>query len=154
MTFWPNGISGSGDGSDLAKALGGAWPAYSYAGYSPTFMINSGWYLALAFTPNKTGAIQLVANSSYGDGGTISLSTVAGALTRDAAGAICVLTRGSNNSLYVSTVVGSVCQVQQGVTYYVNIADVDALGNNLCFKGQANSCASSTLSYTLYTSGH
>lgn len=152
MTFWPNGVSGSGDSSDLAKALGGSWPTYSFAGYSPTFTINSGFYIAMAFTPDKPGAIQLVANPSYGDGGTISLSTIPGALTRGSAGSICVLTRGSNNSLYVSTVAGSVCQVQHGVTYYVNIADVDTFGNNLCFKSTPNSCSSSTLSYTLYTS--
>lgn len=154
MTVWPNGASYGGDATDLGKVLNGSsFPAFAYAGYSPTFTVNSGSYIALAFTPKAQGAFQLAANPSYGDGGTISLSTVPGALTRDAAGAICVLNRGSNNSLYVSTIAGSICQVQAGTTYFVNISDVDTLGNNLCFKGMPNTCASSTLSYTVYTSG-
>lgn len=152
MTFWPNGISGSGNASDLAKALGGSWPTYSYAGYSPTFSIDSGYYLSLKFVPTSPGAIQLSANQSYGDGGTISLSTIPGALTARQPGAICVLNRGGSNSLYVSTVAGTACQVTIGTTYYVNFADVDSIGTPLCFNGKPNTCSSSTVSYTLYTS--
>jgi hypothetical protein len=32
------------------------------------------------------------------------------------------------------------------------MADVDTLGNNLCYGGKANTCGTSLVSYTLYTS--
>jgi len=153
MNVWPGGTSYSGALTDLGTVLGGKnFPTYSYAGYSPTFTITSGYYIALAFTPAASGAIQFSANPSYGDGGVISLATQPGSLMQGSPGVICSLTRGGNNSLYVATTAGSICQVQAGTTYYVNIADVDTLGNNLCYGGKANTCGTSLVSYTLYTS--
>jgi len=153
MNVWPGGTSYSGALTDLGTVLGGKnFPTYSYAGYSPTFTITSGYYIALAFTPAASGAIQFSANPSYGDGGIISLATQPGSLMQGSPGVICSLTRGGNNSLYVATAAGSICQVQAGTTYYVNIADVDTLGNNLCYGGKANTCGTSLVSYTLYTS--
>ena len=151
MVVLPSGING-GIGFSLADVLGGSWPRYSGAGYSATWTVNAGYYVALSFVPTVSGAIQLAANPSYGDGGIISLSTVPGALSRDAAGAICVLARGGNNSLYVTTDQSLPCHVTIGQTYYINFADVDSIGNNLCYKGRPANCGSSTISYTLYTS--
>jgi len=153
MNVWPGGTSYSGPLTDLGAVLGGKnFPTYSYAGYSPTFTITSGYYIALAFTPTASGAIQFSANPSYGDGGVISLATQPGSLMQGSPGVICSLTRGGNNSLYVASAAGSICQVQAGTTYYVNLADVDTLGNNLCYGGKANTCGTSLVSYTLYTS--
>jgi len=153
MNVWPGGTSYSGALTDLGAVLGGKnFPTYSYAGYSPTFTITSGYYIALAFTPAASGAIQFSANPSYGDGGVISLATQPGSLMQGSPGVICSLTRGGNNSLYVASAAGSICQVQAGTTYYVNMADVDTLGNNLCYGGKANTCGTSLVSYTLYTS--
>ena len=154
VNVWPGPIAGyQGALTDLGAVLGNkSFPTYAYAGYSPTFSIQSGYYVSLAFTPAASGAFQLTANPSYGDGGIISLSTQPGALVQGSAGAICVFTRGTNNSLYVATTAGSVCQVQAGTTYYINMADIDTQGNSLCFQGRANTCASSLLSYTIYTS--
>lgn len=153
MNVWPGGTSYTGALTDLGTVLGGKnFPTYSYAGYSPTFTITSGYYIALAFTPAASGAIQFSANPSYGDGGVISLATQPGSLMQGSPGVICSLTRGGNNSLYVATAAGSICQVQAGTTYFVNIADVDTLGNNLCYGGKANTCGTSLVSYTLYTS--
>ncbi len=153
MNVWPAGTAYNGALTDLGTVLGGkTFPTFSYAGYSPTFSIASGYYVALAFTPTVSGAIQFSANPSYGDGGVISLATQPGSLMQGSTGVICSLTRGGNNSLYVSTTAGSICQVQAGTTYFINFADVDTQGNNLCYGGKANTCASSLVSYTLYTS--
>lgn len=146
-----SGVSGGFDVSDLGRVLGGtAWPRYTYSGYSPTFQIQSGYYIALAFTPTSAGNIQWTANQSYGDGGTISLSTQPGQLTA-ASGAICALSRGAGNGMYVSTANG-ICRVSVGTTYYINLADVDAAGNSLCWNGRPNTCAESSVSYTIYPS--
>lgn len=141
-----------GDVYDLAKLLGGPWPTYNYSGYSPTFQIDAGKYIALQFTPTSSGAIQFSANMSYGDGGTISVSTQPGSLTYGSPGVVCALSRGASNGIYISTA-GGVCTVKIGTTYYLNLADVDTFGNNLCYNGKPNTCFSSTVSYTIYTAG-
>ena len=151
VVIMPSGTAGGSDASDLGRVLGDStWPSYNYSGYSPTFTIQSGYYLALAFTPTSAGNIQFTANQSYGDGGTISLSTRPGQLTA-ASGAICALSRGASNGLYISTSAG-ICRVSIGTTYYINLADVDAAGNNLCWNGRPNTCAASSVSYTIYPS--
>lgn len=151
MTVWPSGQSYGGPATDLGTVLGGSsWPRYNYSGYSPTYTVSSGYYISLAFTVTSPGAFQMSANPSYGDGGTISLSKTPG-LMSTASGAICALARGGANGIYISTAAG-VCTVTQGGTYYLNMADVDTFGNNLCHNGRPGTCADSPISYTIYTS--
>ena len=148
----PTTTSYNGPLTDLGTVLGNTtFPSYAYAGKSPTFVIQSGYYVSLAFTPQTTGTFNLAANVSYGDGGISSLSTVPGGLTRGAPGVICALSYNSSNNLIVSTLPTS-CQVTVGQTYYVNFADTDINGTALCYGGAAGSCGTSLVSYTLYTS--
>jgi hypothetical protein len=148
----PNAGTYSGNETDLGVVLGNkTYPAYSYTGSSPTFQITSGYYVALSFVPTATGAIQFVSNPSYGDGGTISLSTFPGGLTRGAAGVVCSLSYGASNSMYISQT-SQICPVKAGQTYYLNLADVDINGNNMCYGSSSGTCTSSFVSYTLYTS--
>jgi len=135
---------------DLGSVLGAsAFPTFKYAGYSPTFVIKKGFYVSLAFTPQVAGSFQLVANTSYGDGGTITLSTSPGVLTKGSANSICVLNANASNSLYVSTS-PTTCKVNIGTTYYINFADTNINGDDLCYNGVAGTCSESTVSYTLY----
>lgn len=146
----PSTIGGNDALIDLGTVLGNSsFPAYKYAGYSPTFTIQSGYYVALAFKPAVSGAFQLVANTSYGDGGTISLSTTPGGLTRGAQGVICVQNFNASNSLFVSTSSGA-CRVTVGTTYYINFADTNINGDSLCYNDAPGACSQSTVSYTLY----
>jgi hypothetical protein len=141
----PNGVT------DLGAVLGNtSFPKYSYNGYSPTFTITSGYYIAMAFTPTTTGSMQFTANTSWGHAGAISLSTSPGGLTKGASGVICAYNSGVP-TIYISTTSGGgACVVNVGTTYYINIADTDANGSRLCWNGTANSCSVSTVSYTLY----
>ncbi|MFT3790117.1 MAG: hypothetical protein QM741_03375 [Rudaea sp.] len=152
MSVYPGPINTySGALTDLGTVLNGTtFPKFGYSGYSPTFTIASGSYIALAFTPTTTGTVQLSANTSYGDGGIISLSTVPGALISGQTGVICSLTRGGSNSLAFGTSSG--CTVQVGTTYYVNMTDMDTSGNYLCYSGSKNTCSTSLLAYTVYVS--
>ena len=148
----PKSDTYSGDLTDLGTVLGNtSYPRYAYAGFSPTIQIQSGYYVALAFTPNATGAVQFSANVSYGDGGTIAVSTTPGGITRGATGVVCVLNYGASNGMYISTT-APICPVKAGQTYYLNFADTDANGSFLCYGGTAGACSSSVVSYTLYTS--
>jgi hypothetical protein len=143
-----------GDVFDLAQVvgMGNPWPHYSWSGYSPTFTIDSNHYIALRFTPQQPGAIQLTANGSYGDGGTISVSTVPGAFTMGDPNVVCMLSRGGANGIYITTDTnGAVCPVQVGTTYYLNFADENEMGNALCYNDMPNSCTSSLVAYTIYT---
>ncbi|HEX7917670.1 hypothetical protein [Rudaea sp.] len=150
VNIMPSSIAYNNALTDLGTVLGNSsFPAYKYAGYSPTFTIQSGYYVALAFTPQVSGAFQLVANTSYGDGGTISLSTMPGALTRGSAGAICVQNANASNSLYISTS-STTCQVTVGTTYFINFADTNINGDSLCYNSGPGTCGNSTVSYTLY----
>jgi len=133
--------------TDLGPLFGNKpFPSYIYSGQSPTFYIDSGYYVALAFTPNANGLIKFTANNSYGDGGTISLSTFAGGLTAGTPGVICASADGGLNSMIVSTLTGY-CPVKLGQTYYINFADTNANGEQLCFGGTAGACAQSRVSY-------
>jgi len=133
--------------TDLGSLFGNKpFPNYLYSGQSPTFYIDSGYYVALAFTPNANGLIKFTANNSYGDGGAISLSTFAGGLTYGAPGVICALTGGGLNSMIVSTSTG-MCRVALGQTYYINLADTNANGDQLCFGGTTGACTQSRVSY-------
>ena len=134
--------------SSLDTVLMGTYPNY-ISGFPVIQTINSGSYVALQFTPVTSGGVQFTANPSYGDGGIISLSTQPGALSASAAGAICVFSRGGSNSLYISSTNSSNCQFTAGVTYYVNFADVDVLGDSLCYNGASGTCATSKVSYTV-----
>ena len=148
MVLQPNGIGGGIVGlTDLGSLLGNkSFPNYPYSGQSLTFYIDSGYYVSLAFTPNANGLIKFTANNSYGDGGTISLSTTPGALTPGAAGVICASTYGGLNSMIVSTSTGY-CPVKLGQTYYINFADTNANGEQLCFGGTAGTCPQSRVAY-------
>lgn len=138
--------------TDLGTVLGNkTYPVYSYAGASPTFQIQSGYYVALAFVPTAAGAIQFVANASYGEAGTIAVSTMPGGITRGSPGVVCSLNFGSSNSMYISSA-ASICPVTAGQTYYINFVDTDNSGTFLCYGGSPGSCATSSVSYTLYTS--
>ncbi|MBS0591435.1 MAG: hypothetical protein JSR65_12470 [Proteobacteria bacterium] len=153
--FQPTGANNAaGPLTDLGALLGNkTFPNYLYTGTSPTFQIQAGYYVALAFTPNATGYVQFAANTSYGIGGTISLSTSPGGITPGAPGVICSLSYGGLNSLYMSTQSGN-CRVSLGQTYYVNLAGVDGGGGNACNPDSAGnistSCGSAWISYTLY----
>lgn len=149
----PSDISYVGPLTDLGTILGGKpYPSYLYSGKTPTYQINTGSYIAMAFVPNATGAMQMVANPSYGDGGTISVSLNPGGMTRGGPGVVCALAYGASNSVYVSTT-AQVCPVVAGRTYYINMADVDINGTPFCYGGAAT-CAYSYLAYTLYMGGH
>ena len=148
----PSTYSYNGPLTDLGTVLGNTtFPLYAYSGKSPTYVITSGYYVALQFTQQTTGTFNLVANNSYGNGGIISLSTVPGGLTRGAPGVICALSYNASNNLIVSTSATS-CQVSVGQTYYVNFADTDINGTAMCYGGAPGSCGTSYVSYTLYTS--
>ena len=151
MSVQPGPVAGyNGALTDLGTVLNASsFPAFAYSGYSPTYTIPSGYYIALAFTPSRSGGFQLSANGSYGDGGTISVSTTPGAITQGSPGFICGMARGGSNGLYISTA-GGVCTVTAGTPYYLNLADVDVNGNNLCYNGRPGSCTSSLVSYTMY----
>lgn len=125
------------------------WPTYNYSGYSPTISIQSGHYISLAFVPTTLSGINFSANGSYGDGGTISVSTQPGAMTQGSPGFVCGMSRNGANGVYISTQ-GGVCSVKIGTTYYLNLADVDVNGNFLCYNGRPNSCAYSLVAYTFY----
>ena len=148
----PTSNTYTGPLTDLGTVLGGKpFPTYSYSGSSPTIQIQSGYYVALAFTPNATGSFQLSADPSFGDGGTIAVSTVPGGIVRGAPNVICALPYNASNGITVSAS-SPVCPVTAGKTYYVNFADTDLYGTQLCYGGSPGSCASSVVSYTLYTS--
>jgi len=147
MTAWPVGTNYYGPLTDLGIVFGNkSFPNYSYLGQSPTFQIDSGYYISLAFTPAASGLIKFTANNSYGDGGTISLSTAPGGLTPGAPSVICAMVYGGLNSILVSTTTGS-CRVTIGQTYYINFADTNANGDQLCFGGTAGNCPQSRVSY-------
>ena len=152
MVVYPGGTGYSGNLTDLGTVLGGsAWPLYKYAGgYSPTFAINANQYIALAFTPTSSGTLHFAVNLSYGDGGIISVSTQPGSLLAGSPGLVCSFSRNGSNSPYIGTS-GSNCPVVVGRTYYLNMADMDASGNNLC-NGAMNTCSVGNVSYALYTS--
>lgn len=151
MVVYPGGTSYSGDFTDLGTVLGGSsWPLYKYAGgYSPTFAIQADHYVSLAFTPSSSGTIHFAVNLSYGDGGIISVSTQPGSLLAGSPGLVCSFSRNGSNSPYIGTS-GANCPVVTGRTYYLNLADMDASGNNLC-NGAINTCSVGNVSYALYT---
>lgn len=152
VSVQPGPVAGyNGDLTDLGKVLNDStFPTYTYSGWAPTYTINSGYYIALAFKPSVSGGFQVTANQSYGDGGTIAVSTQPGSITQGSPGYVCGMSRGGTNGLYISTA-GGVCTVTVGTTYYLNLADVDSQGNNLCYNGRAGSCTSSLVSYTIYS---
>ncbi len=110
--------------------------------------MDSGYYVELQFTPVASGMIKFTANNSYGDGGTISLSTSPGGLTAGAPGVICAAAYGGLNSLIATTSAGASCQVTVGQTYYINFADTNVNGDQLCFGGATGSCQQSAVSYS------
>jgi len=146
--MYPSGVPYYGEVTDFSAVFGNkAFPNYPYSGQAPTFFIDSGYYVSMAFTPAASGLIKFTANNSYGDGGTISLSTIPGGLTAGAPGVICAAAYGGLNSLLASTSAGN-CRVTIGQTYYLNFADTDLSGDYLCFGGLTGSCATSRVSYT------
>jgi len=147
VTMYPSGVGSTGALTDLGTIFGNkTYPNYLYSGQTPTFFIDSGSYVALAFTPVASGLIKFTANNSYGDGGTISLSTSPGGLTAGAPGVICASSYGNLNSLLVSTSSGT-CMVTMGQTYYINFADTNSNGDYLCFGGSTGACSQSRVSY-------
>lgn len=145
----PTGTGIGGDLTDLGKVLNGTWPTYNYSGYAPTFTITSGYYVSLVFIPTSSAGIQFTANQSFGDGGTITVSTQPGIMTQGSAGYICGMARGGTNGIYISTM-GGVCTVTIGKTYFLNLADTNTSGAYLCYNRPAGSCADSLVSYTFY----
>lgn len=133
---------------DLGSILGGgSWGTYKARGYPFTIAIPTGQFIAFAFTPtNATQSLQLGANTTFGDGGTISISTSPGVMTT-AAGALCSYSRNGSNNLTVLPIAGYTCSVKPNQVYYVNIADVDASGGSQCRSGAAT-CQNSSISYT------
>jgi hypothetical protein len=125
------------------------FPAYGYSGFTPTFTIASGSYVALAIHVTGPGSLQFVANSSYGVAGLISLSTVPGALTAGAAGVVCAYDRDGSNNLGASTMASSDCPLVVGQTYFVNFAGATSAGAPVCPPHQ-NGCAEVAIAYTLY----
>lgn len=125
----------------------GPFPNY-VTGYSMTPSINSGQFIALAFTPGgRGGQMQFTNDPSFGDGGVISISTQPGVFSQGAA--ICSQNYGAANSFTVGTAgTGSDCTVALGQTYYLNFAAVNQFGQNMCFNGTPNSCATSAVSYS------
>jgi len=149
VTLFPSRVGYGGALTDLGAVLGNkSFPNYLYSGQAPTMLIDSGYYVALAFTPAATGLIKFTANNSYGDGGAISLSTMPGGLTAGAPGVICAVAYGGLNSLIATTTAGASCQVTVGQTYYINFADTNSNGDNLCFGGATGSCSQSPVSYS------
>ncbi|TLY51504.1 MAG: hypothetical protein E6K53_07090 [Gammaproteobacteria bacterium] len=125
----------------------GPFPKY-VSGYSLTPSINTGQFIALAFTPgSRGGQMQFTNDPSFGDGGVISISTQPGVFSQGAA--ICSQNYGAGNSFTVGTVgTGSDCVVAAGQTYYLNFAAVNQFGQNMCFNGTPNNCATTTVSYS------
>ena len=148
VTMYPSGAGWVGALTDMSTVFGNKpFPSYLYSGQAPTFFIDSGYYVSLAFTPAASGLIKFTANNSYGDGGTISLSTSPGGLTAGTPGVICAATYGGLNSLLASTSSGS-CMVTMGQTYYINFADTNSNGDYLCFGGSTGNCSQSRVSYS------
>jgi len=147
MTLYPSSVNYYGPLTDLSPLFGNKpFPSYLYSGQSPTFTVDAGYYISLAFTPQAAGLIKFTANTSYGDGGTISLSTSPGGLTSGASGVICAASYGGLNSLLISTSSGT-CRVSVGQTYYINLADTNNNGDYLCFGGSTGACSESRVSY-------
>lgn len=149
------GLKGyTGDVTSLASVAQGSWPGYS-TGYSITPNINSGCYIALAFTPTSSGSIELTSDPSYGDAGIISLSTEPGEFSASSSNVICSMARGAANSLYITTPdMPSQCQVQIGQTYFINLQNSDSSGVPQCYGLSPFECKASQVSYSLVTSGH
>ena len=146
----PGGSSYTGPLTGLSQVYpGGTWGS-TYNGYSPTFTITSGYYVALQFTPTTSGSLKLTQNPSYGDGGILSVSTVLGSMRYGDPGIVCSLNRGGANSALISTIPGAGnCPVTVGKTYYLQFTDTDTSGSALCWNGKPNTCGTSQISYTV-----
>lgn len=119
----------SGDLSEFAEVWG-AFPG-TIIGYTADFALQPNQFVALAFVPTANHTIKLTGNQTYTDhNNTISISTTPGALL---SGALCTESRGSSNSLQISdSGMQSNCAITAGTTYYVNIANVSAVGASTC----------------------
>jgi hypothetical protein len=129
----------------LAAVLHGSWANYA-TGYSVTPEIATGSYIALAFVATSPGSVEMTNDPSFGDGGWISLSTLPGHFKSGDPAVLASLDRGAGNSLQFSSDHSIGVAIEEGTTYYVNMADVDAMGNALCFGGAAT-CTYSYVSY-------
>ncbi|MEP6938871.1 MAG: hypothetical protein ABI846_03840 [Rudaea sp.] len=142
-------LSYSGDLSSVDTLLYGTWGQYKKTqGKAFAITLASATYVSFAFTPSDaTHGLQWAANTTYGDGGTIWLSTTAGgpAINNGA----CLQSSNGSNSLLIYPFAGYNCSVVVGTKYYVNIGDVTSNGGMQCSNG-AQSCASSVISYTTY----
>lgn len=127
----------------------GSFPKY-FSGYSMTPTLNSGQFIALKFTVSAEGQMQFTNDPSFGDAGTISVSTTPGRFTT-AGGALCTQSAGASTSMLLNTpAVGpGDCNLKVGQTYYLNFAAVNSQGQNLCFNGTPNSgCGTTKVSFS------
>ena len=142
-------LSYSGDVTSVDRLLSGTWGAYKKTqGKAFSISLASGTYVSFALTPtDATHGLQWAANTTFGDGGTIWLSTTPGgpAINNGA----CLQSANGSNSVLIYPFAGYNCSVAVGTTYYVNIADVAAGGTMQC-SSQGSSCGSSVISYTTY----
>ena len=86
-------------------------------------------------------------NTTFGDGGTIWLSTSPGGPPIN--NGACLQSANGSNSVLIYPFAGYNCSVAVQTKYYVNIADVAAGGTMQCSNG-GSSCGSSIISYTTY----
>ena len=125
------------------------------AGSDTEFYVTLGCYISLQFTPTNVGALQLVANNSFGSGGVMSISESPGIFSRSATNVNgnCFHDTGGANSLYIHvTQPGGAtdpgfCHVEVGKTYYLNLS-ADQGGSACNATSATKSCV---LSYTIYT---
>jgi len=149
---WPvASLSYSGDVTSVDKLLYGTWGAYKKTGGKAFSMaLATGTYVSLAFTPtDATHGLQWAANTTYGDGGTIWLSTTPGGPAINSGYGTCQYSANGNNSVLIYPFPGYQCSVVVGTQYFVNIADVTANGSAQCSNG-GSGCGSSVISYTTY----
>ena len=144
-----NSLSYSGDVTSVDKLLYGTWGAYKKTqGKAFSISLASGTYVSFALTPSDaTHGLQWAANTTFGDGGTIWLSTTPGGAPIN--NGACLQSANGSNSVLIYPFAGYNCSVVVNTQYYVNIADVSASGSMQCSNG-GSSCGSSIISYTTY----
>jgi len=153
LAYYPARVDGNGNISqepyngpltDFSAVRGNTDPYQAgYSGFPLIVNVTNGCYVSLAFTPGATGAFDMSANTSFGTGGEVSVSTSPGGFGNGGSGVICSYNRNGSNNLFMVPALlpgqGSGCVLEAGQTYYLNMR---------CSGWSWPSC---NLSYTTYT---
>jgi hypothetical protein len=141
---------------DVFAPVFGTWGGESdlHNGQSAIFDVPAQNYLSFQFVATPWTTVQLTANTSWGAGGTITVSTSPGVFSADNADLVpgCRQPFNGSNKLTIASNdihgVNTLCFLVPGQTYYVNIADISNSGVSLC---HAVSCS---MAYTVLDIPH